>query len=101
MSEVQAAAREQQHTEELCIAAIRALARERDLHFRGRRLHRGRQRLPLYAPHLATTAPYGLSPLEDQQLAGLIMWVPASLPYLAVALLRLAGLFGSEGRRAA
>jgi cobaltochelatase CobS len=25
---------------------------QRDLHFRGRRLHRGRARLPLYAPHL-------------------------------------------------
>lgn len=52
MSEVQAAARRQQRVEELCVAAIRALAHERDLHFRGRRLHRGRTRLPLYAPHL-------------------------------------------------
>ena len=40
MSEVQAAARHQQRVEELCVAAIRALAHERDLHFRGRRLHR-------------------------------------------------------------
>ncbi|MFT3819992.1 MAG: cobalt chelatase [Rubrivivax sp.] len=52
MSEVQAAAREQQRVEELCVAAIRALSGQRDLHFRGRRLHRGRQRLPLFAPHL-------------------------------------------------
>jgi cobaltochelatase CobT len=52
MSEVQAAARLQQRTEELCVAAIRALSGQRDLHFRGRRLHRGRARLPLYAPHL-------------------------------------------------
>lgn len=52
MSEVQAAARAQQQLEELCAASIRALAHERDLHFRGRRLHRGRTRLPLYAPHL-------------------------------------------------
>ena len=29
------------------------------------------------------------------------MWVPASLPYLAVALFRLAGLLGTEDRRAA
>jgi cytochrome c oxidase assembly factor CtaG len=28
----------------------------------------------------------GLSPLEDQQIAGLIMWVPAGLVYVAVAL---------------
>ncbi len=34
---------------------------------------------PLYAPHFLTTSLYGLSALEDQQLAGLIMWV-ASLP---------------------
>ena len=48
----QALARQQQRTEELCAAAIRALAGERDLHFRNRRLHRGQQRLPLFAPHL-------------------------------------------------
>ncbi len=52
MTEAQAAARQQQQVEELCAAAIRALSGQRDLHFRGRRLHRGRQRLPLFAPHL-------------------------------------------------
>ena len=52
MGEVQAKARHQQQVEELCAAAIRAFAGETDLHFRGRRLHRGRQALPLYAPHL-------------------------------------------------
>jgi cobaltochelatase CobT len=55
MSEVQAAARQQQRVEELCVAAIRALSGQHDLHFRGRRLHRGRQRLPLFAPHLHPT----------------------------------------------
>jgi putative membrane protein len=44
---------------------------------------------PLYAPHAATTEPFGLSALADQQLAGLIMWVPAALPYLAAALVLL------------
>jgi putative membrane protein len=29
---------------------------------------------------------YGLTPLEDQQLGGLVMWVPGSLAYLAAAL---------------
>lgn len=52
MGEAQAAARHQQKVEELCAAALRALAGEADLHFRGRRLHRGTQRLPLCAPHL-------------------------------------------------
>lgn len=42
---------------------------------------------PLYLVHLATTAPWGLAPLNDQQLGGLIMWMPALLPYLAAALL--------------
>ncbi|MGE5337119.1 MAG: cobaltochelatase CobT-related protein [Gemmatimonadota bacterium] len=52
MVEAQARARQQQRVEELCAAAIRALAGERDLHFRGRRLHRGARALPLFAPHL-------------------------------------------------
>ena len=34
----------------------------------------------LYPEHLALTAPFGLTPLADQQLAGLIMWVPGMLP---------------------
>jgi putative membrane protein len=38
---------------------------------------------PFYAP---ATAAWGLTPLEDQQLAGLIMWVPANLSYLIAAL---------------
>lgn len=42
---------------------------------------------PLYAPHFATTLAYGLTPLDDQQLAGLVMWVPAALPYLLAAAL--------------
>jgi putative membrane protein len=37
---------------------------------------------PLYAVHWASTAAWGLNPLTDQQLAGLLMWVPAMLPYL-------------------
>ena len=52
MSEAQLRARHQERIEELCAAAIRALSGVPDLHFRGRRLHRGRRALPLYAPHL-------------------------------------------------
>ena len=52
MSDLQQLARRQQRVEELCAGAIRALSGQADLHFRGRRLHRGRQRLPLFAPHL-------------------------------------------------
>lgn len=41
---------------------------------------------PLYAPHYFTTMPWGYSPLQDQQLAGLIMWAPSAALYLAAAL---------------
>ena len=41
---------------------------------------------PLFAVHEATTWPWGLTPLEDQQLGGLIMWVPGGLVFTAVAL---------------
>ncbi len=40
---------------------------------------------PWYASHLATAGAWGLTPLEDQQIAGLVMWVPGSLAYLAAA----------------
>ncbi len=35
-----------------------------------------------YFGHYATTAAWGLTPLEDQQLAGLVMWIPAGLVYV-------------------
>jgi len=41
---------------------------------------------PLYWVHFASTWPWGVSPLADQQLAGLLMWVPAILPYLGMGL---------------
>ena len=52
MSDAQAGVRLQQRIEELCAASIRALAGERDLHFRGHRLHRNGRALPLFAAHL-------------------------------------------------
>jgi putative membrane protein len=42
--------------------------------------------LPLYAWYHDRTAPWGLNPLEDQQLAGLIMWVPMGAVYLGACL---------------
>lgn len=44
---------------------------------------------PLYAAHLATTVSYGIGPLRDQQLAGLVMWLPGMLPF-ALAAARIA-----------
>ena len=40
----------------------------------------------LYAPHWMTTQIWGMTPLEDQQIAGIIMWAPASLIYLLAAM---------------
>jgi putative membrane protein len=41
---------------------------------------------PLYAWYHDRTAQWGLNPLEDQQLAGLIMWVPMGAVYLGACL---------------
>ena len=38
-----------------------------------------------YAPHWLTTIPWGLSALEDQQIAGLIRWVGGGGAYLLLA----------------
>jgi cytochrome c oxidase assembly factor CtaG len=47
---------------------------------------------PWYAPYARMgMTPFGLSPVEDQQLAGLIMWVPGGLFHLAAALVFIAG----------
>jgi putative membrane protein len=35
-----------------------------------------------YPSYATTTTPWGLTPLEDQQLGGLIMWIPGSIAYL-------------------
>lgn len=41
--------------------------------------------VPWYEGYAVTTPLWGWSPLEDQQMAGLIMWMPACLPYLVAA----------------
>ena len=43
-------------------------------------------RTPWYSDYATTTAPFGLDPLTDHQLAGVLMWIPAGGIYLAVAL---------------
>ena len=53
---------------------------------------------PLYSAYVATAA-WGLTPLEDQQLAGLIMWVPAGIAYLVAALALMAGWLREAERR--
>jgi cytochrome c oxidase assembly factor CtaG len=46
---------------------------------------------PWYWVYEATTQAHGLDPLADQQLAGVIMWVPAGLAYTAIGLAFLVG----------
>jgi cytochrome c oxidase assembly factor CtaG len=50
---------------------------------------------PLYR---SSTLAWGLTPLEDQQLAGVIMWVPAGLAYL-IAALAVTGSWLKDPRR--
>jgi cytochrome c oxidase assembly factor CtaG len=43
-----------------------------------------------YPAYAQTTQAWGLSPLEDQQLGGLIMWIPAGVIYILAGLALLA-----------
>jgi len=51
---------------------------------------------PVYA---TTTAAWGMTPLEDQQLAGLVMWIPSGVVFLAVGLGFLASWIAESERR--
>lgn len=44
---------------------------------------------PWYDQYASTTAAWNLDPLADQQLAGVIMWIPGGFVYLATALILL------------
>ena len=39
-----------------------------------------------YTAYAGRTAAFGLDPLEDQQLGGLVMWIPAGFAYVACGL---------------
>lgn len=49
----------------------------------------------LYSPHVATAPAWGFTPLADQQLGGLIMWVPAGAALVLACLLTVAKLLHS------
>jgi putative membrane protein len=44
-----------------------------------------------YPAYVETAPRWGFTPLEDQQLGGLLMWIPGGMVYLAVALALLVG----------
>lgn len=54
---------------------------------------------PLYAIYAERAPRLGLDALADQQLAGVLMWVPSCLPYLAGAMWLLAQGFARLARR--
>lgn len=39
---------------------------------------------PMYLHHMVAPVAWGLTPLADQQLAGLLMWVPGNIPYAII-----------------
>lgn len=57
-------------------------------------------RRPWYPLQAGAAQEWGLSPLEDQQLAGLVMWVPAGMIYTVAALALLALWIQRSGARA-
>jgi putative membrane protein len=52
-------------------------------------------RRPLFYPHFTTTQIWGLTPLQDQQLGGTLMWVPGILLFLWVAIRSLRRLWST------
>lgn len=54
---------------------------------------------PWYSHYLEYTAAWGLDPLTDQQLAGLLMWIPSGVLYTVVALVLLGAWLRQPGDR--
>lgn len=53
----------------------------------------------IYPAYAATAPVWGLTALEDQQLGGVIMWVPASVVYVAAGLALFAAWLRESGRQ--
>jgi putative membrane protein len=49
---------------------------------------------PLYVAYIGRTDAWGLSALADQQLAGVLMWVPLGVPYVAAGLSLVSRVLG-------
>ena len=55
----------------------------------------------IWYPVYATTAkPWGLTALQDQQLGGLIMWIPAGVVYIVAGVALFAGWIRESEKRA-
>jgi putative membrane protein len=55
---------------------------------------------PLYSSYALTAPVFGMSQLDDQQLAGLIMWIPGSVLYLIAASLVFVEMLNRASREA-
>ena len=54
---------------------------------------------PVYVAHWLTTGAWGLTPLQDQQLGGVIMWIPAGVIFLGAIMTALAVAMRQAGSR--
>jgi putative membrane protein len=54
---------------------------------------------PIYAHYTRVARPGSMTILQDQMLAGVIMWIPGSMMYIIAALVFLAQILGGEERK--
>lgn len=54
---------------------------------------------PWYASYVQQGAAWGIDPLDDQQIAGLLMWIPGGVIFIVLGLGLLAAWLGESGRR--
>jgi putative membrane protein len=56
-------------------------------------------RVPWYGAHTETASAWGLTPLADQQLAGVMMWIPMGMVYVVAAAILLGVWLNAVERR--
>ena len=54
---------------------------------------------PWYATYVEQAHAWGIDPLDDQQLAGILMWIPAGVIFIVLGLALLAAWLGESERR--
>lgn len=54
---------------------------------------------PIYSHYTQVPRIWGISVMLDQQIAGVIMWIPSSMMYLIAILVILAGVLGQEEKK--
>ena len=54
---------------------------------------------PWYATYVQQAPVWGIDPLDDQQLAGILMWIPAGIIFVVLGLALLAAWLGESERR--